>query len=374
MRDDVAGAAAATLATVFYRELAAGRPVDRAMVCARRAVMNRNDVGVDRRQWTSAVLEVGTQPDRPPLQFAVPDPQTHAHLIQIPEFADICDFVDRVAERRQVFGTIDRATVPAAASAEHSVLIVRGEGEVGKTSVVFWCLEGCARRGYTFTHVDFAGSHVGNWLDVLRKICGGTPGTGLCAPLDACVCTNFNWVLNQVLAGRDPSLSAPPPGVTADLGLALPQDGHEHMIPKIFDAFLEVLRNAASVRPLVIALDHLGRRGSGICRDDFQNLLLPRLVEPILRGSVPKVRLVLVVNEAEFEEFGLRKIQSRALVVPIRAFSPSLLRPLARLYLRRHRLDPAVFGPIVEAFANAQKTDWKPRNLRKLKEAVDTLG
>jgi hypothetical protein len=118
----------------------------------------------------------------------------------------------------------------------------------------------------------------------------------------------------------------------------------------------------------VIALDHLGASPGGVSADEFKSLLLPNLIEPILKGQLERVRLVLIVNQDESVRFGISELENRVQVVDVKAFPPELFLPLTRLFLRRHNLANKKSEDFVSAAAQTVAEPWKPEKLHLIKE------
>jgi hypothetical protein len=240
------------------------------------------------------------------------------------------------------------------------VVVVRGGDEAGKSALVCWCLEGCARRRHLVRYVDVSkamgyvpvpGSLGGNWLDVLRVIRDGPKGVGgsrelIDQPLDPRAFDEFNRNLNLWLAGRavpeNLALAKAPP--TSD-DLAPYKVLAEHMEKAVVRAFCHSLKEIAAKEPLTLVLDHFEDRNDctvRLTRSQFEPLL-QNLIAPIGDGRPPGLRLLLVVtNEQYTTTYGLDRYKSVTAAVTLEDLPQKEFEPLALEFLRLR------YGPLVD--------------------------
>jgi hypothetical protein len=204
---DARGKLAGAFSRAFYEALAEPTSLDEAVVRGRDAVRGADANGMDRRDWALPVLTLARPPECIlPIQPQVPRPLAE-RIEDCDPFKVVSFFVDRNELR---LGCQTFHHDPGETGETRNVLIVHGQPDVGKTTLVDWCLEGCAAQGFSVRQVDLTEGRCQNWLDVLRLIRDGNeslePKGFVYKPLPRRSFDEFNWKLNHYLAGKD----APP--------------------------------------------------------------------------------------------------------------------------------------------------------------------
>ncbi|HVR09928.1 MAG TPA: CHAT domain-containing protein [Thermoanaerobaculia bacterium] len=287
MQADIRGSAAASLSGPFYHDLVKGEPVDVALARARSRTAQGS---TDRRDWALPQLSLRAQPEQVlPMQLIAPS--LRIQVPKIPEFARIRDFVDRQSQRRRLCFGIDPIDQDPcdAESPYRDLLVLSGESEVGKSSLLFYCLAGCKLRGWQVAYVDMQGS-TQDFLGTLRILRDGDPGSTstLCrGALDPAAFNEVNHYLNHLdvlVTGRPLPPAAPgPDGRIAETRpyRRWPEAAYD-FAPKLISLFCDALQRAAGGRPLVVALDHLN-----VSAADFKSWLLPHFIAPIAQRQRP---------------------------------------------------------------------------------------
>jgi len=300
MRGEIKGAVSATFAAELYKALATGATLDRAVQEARAQVGTRLP-SYDQRDWALPVFWISELPEK-----VLPPTVANSSLLQkfrasAEDYERIRDFIDRKQERRVAIGAVEPAAVIPLHSTTH-LLVVTGRSNVGKTTLILWCLEGCAHHRRFLAYVDLQGRDSKNFLEVLRAIRDGDPprNSPIRQPLPPKHFYQFNQDLNFLLKGQQP-LTTPPPGPVVDEGLPfnpdlLPEKG---AIEHIFKSFLEALRKVGGEQPLVLVLDNL----RGVFAAHFRQYIRPYLVDRIASGELASVRLVLSVRDTEASDW-----------------------------------------------------------------------
>ncbi|MET0382405.1 MAG: CHAT domain-containing protein [Burkholderiaceae bacterium] len=310
----VPGDLARVFAQTFYDVFLRGRSddIDAAFLEARRAMTGARPGPniVDDADWSFPVLtrcvDAGAvlprSPDRP--------------------VAGAADrFVARLPQRREAHQAIRCRAAPAKGVSQHLAVIVGGKGS-GKSYLSEWTLQSCRRAGAGVAGVSFDPQDKVDWLDALRWIRDGErrragvqpmpPGPVADWPLRPSAFRLFNWGLNQRLSGLatfDPPTDEA--AAIADNGRAFSDgpDRSETLTEDTIGAFCDALNAESGDGGLVLKLDQI----DGIDRQSFSRVLMDGLVRPIALGSLPKVRLLLVMeserwaeHRAEFDRLALQ--------------------------------------------------------------------
>ena len=143
------------------------------------------------------------------MEFPVPHHRRLA-IRSIPEFEKIKDFVDRKPQRHKLcFGVDPIDFDPTDPDSPYKdVLVLNGDSDVGKSSLLGYCLEGCKLRDWGLAYVDMKGGGAKDFLETLRIIRDGDPHSPslLCrGNLDPAAFRRFNHEFNHLddlLAGR----------------------------------------------------------------------------------------------------------------------------------------------------------------------------
>ncbi|WP_395819750.1 CHAT domain-containing protein [Archangium minus] len=379
MRGEVPGPAAATFSAELYKALAAGATLDRAVQKARTETSVQPGPG--KRDWALPAAWFGVLPEE-----VFPSLVSGSRLLT--EFREsdeykhflLSDFVDRKQERRQVMGSVEPAAVIPSISASH-LLVVTGPSEVGKTALIYWGLEGCAHHERRLAYVDLKGGVTTGFLEVLRAIRDGDPGdpSPIKQPLPPEAFSTFNRDLNFLLRGQQPP-DTKPEGHVEDEGLPFKADNVPENAPRrIFESFRAALKDAGQRPPLVLVLDNL----RGVFVEDFKRYLRPWLIDPIARGELAPIRLVLAVRDTEAPELGLgeRVLPPMKPLPPHRRvtlspFSSGDFHKFVSDFLRRRYPDAQEREVIVRTlhkmkFRGQGQYVWKPSLLKTLLSLIE---
>jgi CHAT domain len=331
MQGDVRGDLASRFAEAFYEAYLGGSAVDidLAMQSARIAMAGAGGNEEEDADWAFAVLTrcvgEGEVLPYPPAPWAGGQADR---------------FVARLPQRRETHEAVRCGDVPALRVSKH-LAIISGASKSGKTWLADWAMQACRRNGMDVAVVSFNGADKVDWLDALRWIRdgsrperGGAAGRQVPAagwPLRPEHFRSFNWMLNRRLAGRA-TFDAPPDGglAVADEGRALAAAGDrpETLVEDTFTAFRDALLHATAARDLVLMLDQV----EGIDEASFNGPLMDGLLRPIALGSLPRVRMLLVMQQAHWEAARLEfeRMASRPHVVHLPYFKRGDYERIAR--------------------------------------------
>jgi hypothetical protein len=173
-------------------------------------------------------------------------------------------------------------------------------------------------------YVPFQARDSVDWLDALRWIRDGQRRVEGQSPLPLAPIPSwplkpqafraFNWALNQRLEGL-PTFDGPPAeeATVADRGGALRNatDLSPTFIEETLNAFRDAAVACAGAGGLVLALDQI----DGV-DDSFRTELIDKLVEPVALGLWPGVRLLLVLQEEQWQRHR-RRLDEFALQPPV---------------------------------------------------------
>jgi hypothetical protein len=312
MQADVRGQEAATYADAFYTRLAAGDTIDVALAAARWTSSANKDLD-ERKPYLPAAMVCR------PVADIVSVPALQAEELNAingtDAFSIVNFFVDRKTHRRNIFLSCgspkpaERKSVVVV----HGETVQAGEKEVrpGKSSLVLWFLEGCARRRVRIRYVDVAGAEQIGWLELLRIIRDGDPES-LALPdreFPQAAFRTFNWGLQHRLVGAEPGPI--PEGLPDPIGDGFDErpEGRElgdDFVRRTFGDFRAGLETLAKDAPVVIVLDHFTRGTVGFTPSDFR-WLRQHLLVPVISGTVKNVHVVIVLTKKEMEFYELKK-------------------------------------------------------------------
>jgi hypothetical protein len=218
MQGDVRGDAAARFATGLYAALTRGMTIDTAVVEGRKRMLAV--APDDERDWALPSLVLRTLPEKV-LDMEADSPiAIKRQIVTDPFLKNVAGFVGRRDERRRLRqGAELRAPTPQLSK----LLLVVGESQVGKTWLVWRCLEGCLLRGHLVVHVSFKDQRkTFNALDVLRLIRGSeNEPAGALRPNIYQHFDPFNAALYHLLRGRScPSRPGPSATMVSTSSLA----------------------------------------------------------------------------------------------------------------------------------------------------------
>ncbi len=362
MQADVTGKGAGIFSRHVYTALAQKQNLARALASARKEVNADHNHCRGARDWAAASLLLSTEPGQVlPVQMDIGRPEQD-RIANCREFEKVRDFVNRVTDRRLLFNGL---APPAAAPGDSNLLVVRGDGDTGKTSLVLWCLECCMMKGGKILYVDAGLDKSLDFLDLLRLIRDGDPDSAslLTTPLEKQFFYAFNRDLNHLLSGQAPP-PGPPDGPVEDQYLPL-KVHDERTVSKIFNSFRQALAKASETTPVVIVLDHIEK----IWKDHFTNSLLRRLLSPIARKHIPNLRMILAVTPDEYRSFDLHLHEELFQLITLEDFEPGDFLPLAREFFQCHKINfnLDVINEFLEAYQKfliESDTRWKPKELR----------
>jgi hypothetical protein len=353
MQGDVRGDAAARFATGLYAALTRGMTIDAAVVEGRKRMLAV--APDDERDWALPTVVLRTLPENVlPMEDDSP-PAIKRQIVQDPSLKNVAGFVGRRDERRRLRqGAEVRATVPQLSK----VLLVLGESQVGKTWLVWRCLEGCLLRGHLVVNVSFKGERRSfDFIDVLRLIRGsenepaGVLRPNLYHQFDA-----FNAALYHLLRGKVVPLAPGPErddGIGFKLGVA-----HQDTQKQAGELFRQCLRRLAADRLVVIVLDHIAdTSGVGIVPDELRpgGDLRRELIDPIAAGDVKNVRLILAASASQLKSLGLSDLGALGSDCQLQWFVPADWELLAREFSVDRGLDRVLAEELIA---------WKSQKLR----------
>jgi hypothetical protein len=379
MRTDVAGESAAAFAEAFYRGLAKGYCLDAAVERGRKGVTP--EIGWAQRDWAVPSLQLATLPEQIVVMGCGIEQEQRARVEGYPDFRPLRFCVDRWDKRHESWREL--------APLKPSVLVLRGNPHVGKTTVAKMVMERCALKGYQVRYVDFSrlrfmredGSPTE--LDVLQALRHGWDHdelprlTKALTPPEAF--TEFDSEYGA-LAGKSSSARA-----------VIPSNAARHdptkVVANVFEAFRRGIETCAAEPGLVLVFDHLTDEYERFPRQAF-DMLREHLFEPFGREPNPLVRLIIVATGGEggeFDVYNLGRI-SGVRQVPISLLTGEYFPELFMSYIFRNLsvpeaeakpafawarmlgevlrpeptegIDPSLFETAVETIQKRKKYHW----------------
>lgn len=291
MQADIPAAASVVFTRTLYQRIGAGDPVDVAVAVARRRV--GNDPGTDRyRDWVLPSLVVSAAPERllAP-RYGVSD-VVRREIEQAGEFGTIGAFVDRTQLRRDVYTRLEEQDQ---AEPRH-LMVVRGDDDIGKTSLVLHALRTCAWRGQPACYITFKSKSTLKLLDVLRIIRDGSSRSFISPGLPPPARDRLTHDLNYLCRGeRPPPFTEAAAGQRDDCTTWEPGE----LIDAVFASLHEVLAQAAEGTatgraPFILALDHIESIEEPALRQLADGLLLP-----VARGNVKGVKVIAALRSSQ---------------------------------------------------------------------------
>ena len=353
MQGDVRGDAAARFAAGLYAALTRGMTIDSAVVEGRRRMLTA--APDDERDWALPTVVLRTLPERVlPMEEDSPL-AIKRQIVSDPSLKIVEGFVGRRDERRRLRqGAEARATVPQTSK----LLMVLGESQVGKTWLVWRCLEGCLLRGHLVVNISFKDQRRSfNAIDVFRLIRGTeNEPAGVLRPNLYQQFDPFNAALYHLLRGKVVPLTPGPErddGIDFKLGVA-----HQDTLKQAGELFRQCLRKLAANRLVVIVLDHIADlSGVGIVPEELRpgGDLRRELIDPIANGDIKNVRLILTAGASQLKALGLSDLAALGTDCELQWFVPADWELLAREFTVDRGLDRALAEPLIE---------WKSQKLR----------
>jgi hypothetical protein len=289
----------------FYTRIAACDPVDEAVRQARLAIANRERLkGLQKRDWGIPTLSVGLEPE---------------DVLPIPDYVEIvrrCEirkevmvtwgpFVGRESDRRSLLQSLTRFgndTEPSRG------VLIRGADEIGKSWLTKRIMGEFAQLGHEPRYIELASDKEAGYRDILLRIRDGWPEgpkslAFAAAPGDFSSFNTFDaeFELKYRASGFK----------------GIPQSDIDHLFTK-FLTTLDERGRAAGAPELILVFDRFTRQGSGFPPSDFRSVLLPKLLQPILDGSVAKTSFIAVMSEQHLQPYGVADAQGNVLIDKLR--------------------------------------------------------
>ena len=353
MQGDVRGDAAARFATGLYAALTRGLTIDSAVVEGRKRMLAV--APDDERDWALPSLVLRALPEHVlPMEEDSPL-AIKRQIVADPSLGNVAGFVGRRDERRRLRQS---AEVRAAEPELSKLLLVLGESQVGKTWLVWRCVEGCLLRGHLVVNVSFKEQRRSfNAIDVMRLIRGHeNEPAGVLRPDIYQQFDPFNAALYHLLRGKVVPLT---PGPERDDGLDFKLgQAHQDTLKQAGELFRQCLRKLAANQLVVIVLDHVADvSGVGIVPAELKpgGDLRRELIDPIANGEVKNVRLILTAGAGELKSLGLSDLAALGTDCQLQWFAPADWELLAREFSVDRGLDRELAEPLIE---------WKSQKLR----------
>ena len=394
MQGDIEGEAAALISAHLYDAIVKGMPLDLALVDARQSLTTYPKFKAT-RDWSLPSLMLSVTPEQAISLRRGPRPERLLELDLDDAFTKVRDLVDRRAERRTVRrhtdctlalpgGAVAGAPPPPAANAANDpprhVLFVTGDEETGKTALTIASLQALALKGHDVYYRDASGGASLDFLGILRLIRDGdeTSTSLIHQKLPAPPFAAFNALLNEVLDPAWNGVRTPPEQFAGkevdDKGHPI-RAGEQNLVKLVFESFLAALREASKDRSIIIALDHLAGRPGDTFPAQFQQYVRPKLVNEIVLGRVPNVRLVVCGTDNDLTKLGLAGMAG-TVAVDVRDFSPNDFFALATEFCVLNNIGRTASKRVVKAFAEEVqelKVPFKPAYLRVVHSALAAL-
>ncbi len=367
MQADIDGQAAAYLMGEFYHKLAEGGPLDLALTAARQVYFGQAGLGTKKWDWALPALYLsggsrvedvllldpnGTEAKI--FQVAATDSDARRRLLQ-----DLQLRVKIQVGRDKEQVALEKALLKADFDKIAPVTLLYGEPFMGKTNMLYWLSEGCARRGRQFIYADFAQTTLDYW-DALRLIRDGrlepkVNGVALSNALNPDLIFNvFNYALNSKLVKGYATKNRVAPAlntIVADLtrDKKAPREleklgtvrSNENPIETINEAFWSSLARAADPHGLIIFLDNVDSMFSGEV-NKLRNYLVNQVLASENYPNARMVRMVLAVRSPSVDAttperpWDFLLDNSKVVVQRLAGLPPQDLSWLARLWARRY--------------------------------------
>jgi hypothetical protein len=364
MQGDVRGQAAAQFGGELYLALARRELIDKAVTSARSAVYAAVGVAKQERDWFLPSLTLRVRPEQVlPISCAISDQEWSKaeSRLKVKRFIDV--FVNRVNERHKLARGID----PDSGVDPGRLLVVAGDLETGKSSLLHWIRRRCAFRGRRVKYVDF---RVGRTLDLLPALCEirdtpeDMPSLGKQA---ARAFDRFNYDLTFLASGRLPvEPIGEVPQVEDPPVPDLLQPGPVALVHRTLESFREALGAATAESPLVLILDHL----DGLLKSTFQQLLYPWLIRKVVEDDdIPNLRLVVALSTEQARDYWPTDDQGVGEWIPIDLIPPDDWESLAEdVVLALGKDIRAEHQALIAAFKPKMRNPWKLKELVPVKD------
>ncbi len=274
----------------FYGALAEGKALDTALQLGRMTIAQSITCGgVDQRQWVLPTLSVAIAPNE-----VLPLPRYRTEILRCHVRQELMvknTFVDRFRERRKMLKSI----APYSPGEPFSRgILLRGKNDIGKTWLVKRCLIELAQFGYVVRYVDLAGDEPVSYLDALDRLRKGdrTIRSPLHEPFPAQFFEKFDRLFDSIRAR------------VGEQGFTTLKQSEIDELFAHFRSGLEAM--ATPSRGVVLAMDRFSKDSRSSLRpEDFNDVLLPGLIEPILDAAESNIAYIFVMREAEVGSYGI---------------------------------------------------------------------
>ncbi len=276
------------LSQVFYRELLAGKTVDVALAQARAKIaQGEKGTGWQSRDWGLPVLSVSVPPEElfPPRRIQKPDPvQALRGCAVLKEFMRSDD--DDLPAPFAGLSLTNQRWKALKALRTSNCLVIKGPPKGGKSWLVMRTLRDAVHIGHQVKYVAVCGggSSAVNYLDLLSAIVDAD-NTRVGSLVHKALDNNCFKEFHAEVAAKSP-------------------------VERIVDAFERGLQQATKEQELTIVLDEFQRNTSvaeSLPVGEFREILLPLWLK-IAQGSIPNLRLIIVVREDLFNDYGLAEL------------------------------------------------------------------
>ena len=261
MQGPIRGEPATHMAKGFYEALSAGQPLDEAVAQARKAVTRATSDS--QRDYALPALILGAPPERI-INLSHCDPNQRLAA----RHRGILSFVDRVPGRRQLWNQlwVDSQVGP-------KIFAIIGPENTGKGSLVRWCLGVASVVGHPVALADLGKADDVNSVGVLQE-------------------------LVKALPDGDGQAAAELSSLRADLRKYQDAESPYNQDPsRLYEKLASVLASLAAEQTLVIGID-----GFGVIEGMWAAHAVPGLVEPIARGAIGNVRLVVGLHPKQLDK------------------------------------------------------------------------
>ncbi|MFN0087459.1 MAG: hypothetical protein ACKVX9_18865, partial [Blastocatellia bacterium] len=241
------------------------------------------------------------------------------------------------------------------------------------------CMDACAQQDHDLRYVEVVSDRGKDWLDVLLQIRDGDPNRAplsfIFAPLPEEAFRQFNWELHHRLLGKEPpernGETVAPPGRDLPGARALNELG-EHFAKYTFASFHHALEQAAKDRPLILSLDHFTVGDAKLPAPEMRNYLRREWIDHIAGAKESRVKLVLTLNDREYEEYAMEELNGLFHDVPLGGIAPESFEALAKEFFRYSGFgNPEKLAKLIEGYKAAFiDTDWKPSEFQELHDWV----
>ncbi|MBC7897864.1 MAG: CHAT domain-containing protein [Cytophagaceae bacterium] len=364
MQHDIEGEAAAHFAEGFYETLARRQAVDVAVINGRKRIADA--FPYENRNWALPVCTVSAPPETLlPARDRI-SPQRLTEVQSHPDIAPLLSFVDRRRERR----TIIHPTVDAL---NRNVAFVVSETKMGKSSLARviarwrWLTE--QRVVYVDFGIETPQRAPRDVIEILRHMRGRDEASGdILRPNIHRAFGAFHDAVNAILDDK-PLGAIPASGIDKGLLLDRNKVTSARAWDVVFDGFLSGLKSLAKERPMTLVLDHLTKLGAGVVPDDFKEHIVKRLIQPIHRGDVAGVTMVVAATANEIDQCGLTALRTSSVGVSLGNFAFEHWELLAREFVVREGMESIIAEETIRKYTPLlNEKPWKPRWFLRLKE------